>query len=80
MKESKKYYINLDTKSVTDNKKFWSTMKPFFSHKGVNNSTITLIEGDNIISEDLELANTLNNFFRGCSSISKYSHTRRIHL
>ena len=29
-KERKKFYTNLDIKSVTDSKRFWSTMKPFF--------------------------------------------------
>ena len=40
-------------------------MKTYFSDKGLNNSTITLIEGGNIISEDLEVANTRNIFFEG---------------
>lgn len=29
-KERKKYYAKLDSKKITDNKKFWGTMKPFF--------------------------------------------------
>ena len=32
-KERKKYYSNLDIKNITDKKKFWKTMKPFFSEK-----------------------------------------------
>ena len=28
--EKKKYYNNLDTKLLTDNKKFWKTVKPMF--------------------------------------------------
>lgn len=38
-------------------------MKPFFSHKGVGESCITLIENDKIITEDLEVVQTLNDFF-----------------
>ena len=62
-KERKKYYTNLDPKHITDNKKFWFTMKPFFSDKGAGTSKITLVEDDKIISEDQDVANTLNSFF-----------------
>ena len=43
-------------------------MKPFFSDKGVKNGSITLIEGGNIISDDKDVANTLNNFFENAVS------------
>ena len=46
-----------------DNKKFWRTIKPFLSDKGVGRTDITLIEGDKIIQDDSEVANTLNDFF-----------------
>ena len=62
-KERKKYYTNLDTKHITDNKRFWFTMKPLFSDKGAGTSKITLVEDDKIISEDQDVANTLNSFF-----------------
>ena len=32
-KERKKYYERLDLNNVTDNKKFWKTVKPFLSDK-----------------------------------------------
>ena len=38
-------------------------IKPFFSNKGISKTEITLIEGEKIISNDLEVANTLNSFF-----------------
>ena len=47
-KERKKYYRNLDAKKITDNKKIWKTMKPFFSDKGAGKNDITLIEGDKL--------------------------------
>ena len=34
-----------------------------FSDKGISKRTITLIEGNKIISEDIDVANTLNSFF-----------------
>ena len=33
-KERKKYYINLDLRNITDNKQFWTTIKPFLTDKG----------------------------------------------
>ena len=46
-KEKRKYYDNLDLRFITDNKKFWKTVKPLFSEKSANN--IILIENENII-------------------------------
>ena len=62
-KERKKYYGDLKLNNITDNKRFWKTMKPFFSVKNCINKKITLIEGDKIISSDTEVAETLNDFF-----------------
>ena len=31
--EKKKYFANLNEKDITDNKKFWQTVKPFLSEK-----------------------------------------------
>ena len=57
------FYSNLDPKNITDNKKFWKTMKPFFTSKSTLNSTFTIIDNGKIISEDNEVANVLNSFF-----------------
>ena len=62
-KERRRYYTNLDVKNIMDNKKFWRAIKPFLSDKGVGRTDITLIEGDKIIQDDSEVANTLNDFF-----------------
>lgn len=50
-------------KNITDNKLFWKTIKPFFSEKGVQNRVITLVEKDEIISDDGKVAETFNTFF-----------------
>ena len=34
-KVKRDYYTNLDIKKVTDNRKFWSTLKPCFSDKSI---------------------------------------------
>ena len=62
-KEKKTFYDNLDTKSITDNRKFWKTVKPLFSDKPITNNKITLLEGEEIISDNFEIAETLNAFF-----------------
>ena len=62
-KERKKFYTKLNTKNVTDNKLFWRTVKPFLSDKTPTNSNITLINGDEIVSEDKTVSEKLNNFF-----------------
>ena len=62
-REKKKYFTNLHDDNITDNKKFWKNVKPFFSNKGNSKNEITLIEGEKIISSELEVANTLNSFF-----------------
>ena len=62
-KSKRDYYNNLDVKLVIDNKKFWKTVKPLFSEKHSICRNTTLIEGDNIISNDLEVVVIMNNFF-----------------
>ena len=57
------YYSSLDAKSVTDNKTFWRTVKPFLSDKTPFNAKITLIEDGEVISSDNEIANVLNTCF-----------------
>jgi len=55
----------LDLKSISDNKKFWSTVKPFLSDKSGCSSRINLIdELGEVISEDREIAETFSAFFR----------------
>lgn len=62
-KERKKYYNNLNLKNITDNKKFWTTVKPFLSDKGSAQSQITLVDEDKVLSNDKEVAETFNCFF-----------------
>ena len=62
-KEKKLYYNNLDTKLITDNKTFWKTVSPLFSDKHFRLNKITLLVGDEIISEDAEVAKQFNNYF-----------------
>ena len=43
-KERRIHYESLDMTNVTDNRKFWKTVKPLFSDKAKGSSNITLIE------------------------------------
>ena len=61
-KEMKKFYSQLDTKNIIDNELFWKIMKPSFCEKCPYASKIYLVHND-VISDDQELADTLNNFF-----------------
>ena len=42
----KKYFANFSISSRTDNKKFWKTAKPLFSHKISHKGTINLAVND----------------------------------
>ena len=35
-KTKQEYFENINVKYINDNKKFWKTIKPFFSNKGLN--------------------------------------------
>jgi exonuclease III len=57
------YYNNLDTKQITDNRKFWKTVKPCFSDKASQTENIILIENDEIISDCEITAETFSAYF-----------------
>ena len=62
-KSKKNYFNNLNVRNITDNKQFWKTVKPFFSSKVGDNETITLLEGDKVVSEDSEVTETFKSYF-----------------
>ena len=62
-KEKKKFYNNLDPSIMKDSKKFWKYIKPLFTGKSKSKSIITLIKGDQIISDEHKVAETLNCYF-----------------
>ena len=53
----------MDQKRLLDNKTFWKVTKPLFSEKSKSNNKMILLENDNIISEDLKVAEIFNDFF-----------------
>ena len=57
------FYRKLNPSLITDNKKFWKTVKPFFSDKKPSREGITLFDNNDIISDDSKIAETFNIFF-----------------
>ena len=53
----------MNLNNITDNKKFWKTVKPLFGDKGGTKDKIVLVEGGKIINDDTEVAQTFNDFF-----------------
>jgi len=56
-------HIRERSKSGTQNKHFWSTMKPFFSKKSIASNDIMLRESERLITEENELCEIFNTFF-----------------
>ena len=57
------YYSDLNLGDLTDNRKFWKTVKPVFSNEIQTTSSITLIEDGKMITEDLQIAEIFNHYF-----------------
>ena len=62
-RELKKYAGNLDLKSLTDNKKFWDILLPLLSSKGKSSRKITLVENEEIVADDTQIADKFSKFF-----------------
>ena len=62
-KAKKDHFVNLDIKSVTDNKKFWQAVKPLFSNKVKAKTVIKLVENYAKIHDESEIAKIFNEYF-----------------
>ena len=62
-KAKRAYYKKLNPSLVSDNKRFWKTVRPSFSEKLNSNHNITLIERGQIICDDKKIALIFNDFF-----------------
>ena len=62
-KSKRNFFSNLDLKIVSNNRKFWKATKPLFSEKAFNKESITLIENNEIICNNNDLAHSFNNHF-----------------
>ena len=68
-KEKKEFFANVNEKDITDNSKFWHTVKPFLSDKIKSRENIILVNNEEITSDEMEVADTLNNFFSSIKSL-----------
>ena len=62
-KSKRNYYSNLNVKDITDNKKFWKTIKPLFSDKTISAVSITLKDNNKVVDFQNEVAKIFNNYF-----------------
>ena len=62
----KRVFFKLDIIKVNESRKFWKSIKPFFSDKGVNYNKMMLNENNQIISDEAIIADTM-------SRLKKYS-------
>ena len=64
LKESKTHHFdNLNVKDVYENKRFWKTMKPFFTDKTKNSNNIILNENFQAMWEDEKMCKIFNTYF-----------------
>ncbi len=75
-KEKSRYFNNLHMNNFTDNKKFWNTVKSLFSNSGGGSQKITLLKDDKIISNDKEVAETFNDFFKNSVELLNISENK----
>ena len=59
-----RYFARLEENKITDARKFWKTVKPFFSNKSTGNTGYTLIENNEIINDEEKIAQVFGNFYR----------------
>ena len=59
-KSKKDYFSKLNEKQITDNKRFWKTVKPFLSNKVQSSERINLTEENDSL---MTVAKELNSFF-----------------
>ena len=63
MKSKKEFYGNRNTSVLTENRTFWNTVKSFLTEKSKKVSKTTLIEDNQIISQDKQIAKIFNEYF-----------------
>ena len=57
------YDRNIELGKLTDNHKFWETVKPLFSDKVQVNASISLIEDGKMVNQDTQIAEIFNQYF-----------------
>ena len=68
------YFSSLDINKLNDNKRFWKTIKPFFSDKGINSQKLILIENDVILTKETDISKIMNNYFVNITECLELKH------
>ena len=71
-----KYFRDINVKSISDYKKFWKTIKPFFSNKVLNTNNMMLVEDNEIVRKEEIIANIMNNYFTNITTHLKLKPTK----
>ena len=50
-------------KKITDNRKFWQTIKPNFTDKTLKDERITLVDGDKVMTEEKNVVKKFKDHF-----------------
>ena len=62
MRIKKKYLANFNRKDIIDNKIFWQTVKHFLSEKLKSREKITLVEKEELVLSESDVAKLFNQF------------------
>ena len=62
-KKKKNKFQNLNIRDLSDNRKSWETIKPYFINEGLNSNILLLKEKGNRVSNEKQLATITNSFF-----------------
>ena len=60
---SKEHFVNLDENSLSNNKIFWQIVKTLFSNKVKAKTNINLIENNEMIDDEIEIAKPFSEYF-----------------
>ena len=66
------FFYSLNSSVISDNRKFWKTVKPLFSNKGNYSNKIKLVENEEIIDDDTRSCRRTKQFFENCGSLFRY--------
>ena len=62
-KRKRNIFAKINEKDISDNRKFWQTVKPIISDKIKSKESIILVKSNNIESNEFHVAKTFNEFF-----------------
>ena len=58
-KAKKEYFSSLNINKVVDNKSFWKIVKPFLSNKTISSEKITIIDDDELITDERKVFSSI---------------------